>query len=88
MANIHSKRFSTREASPVPSETLVQGTESSLQPAKTSTVVVRTPAHDPQCSSVNDSSKWSPQRLVNGASGEGSEQTCEGANDINFVIPR
>jgi len=46
MENVRSKRFSTREASPVPSETLVQGTESSLQPAKTSTVVVRTPAHD------------------------------------------
>ena len=46
MEKIRSKRFSTRDASPVPSETLVQGTESSLQPAKTSTVVVRTPEHD------------------------------------------
>ena len=37
-----SKKFSIHEASPLPSETLVQGTESSVQPAETSTVVVTT----------------------------------------------
>ena len=39
---VRSKRFSIHEASPLPSETLVQGTESSVQPAETSTVVVTT----------------------------------------------
>lgn len=52
--NICSKRFSTCEGSPVPSKTLVKGTESGLQPAETSTVVVRTPASEG--STDNDSS--------------------------------
>ena len=45
MEEVGSKRFPTREASPLPFETLVQGTESSVQPAKT-TVVVTTPASE------------------------------------------
>ena len=46
MKKLCSKRFSTHEASSLPSETLVQGTESSVQLAETSTVVVTTPASE------------------------------------------
>ena len=46
MQNICSKGFSIRGASPLLSETLVQGTESSVQLPETSTVVVTTPASE------------------------------------------
>ena len=43
MEKLRSKKGSTHETSPLPSETLIQSTESSVQSAETSTVVVATP---------------------------------------------
>ena len=75
MEKVRSKRVSTSEESPLPSETQVHGTEASVQPAETSAGEVATAISEGSMENDSSDEQWKVFHLMPYASISGNQGT-------------